>query len=233
MLHFAGAAFLVGLLGGVHCAGMCGGLATALTRAGGNSWPAWKQQAGYSLGRLASYGMAGAMAGSAAGTALLVRDLLPVQLVFFVTANVMLIAMGLYLAGWSTAIARLEIPGRWLWNRLGPRLAAFIPADSWGKAFGAGLLWGWVPCGMVYSMLALAMLAGSTLEGAGVMLAFGLGTLPSVAGGGLLLRRLSLARRNPLARALAGLAVIGLGILGLLKSGALAAALGQGLACIV
>ena len=65
------------------------------------------------------------------------------------------------------------------------------------------------------------------------MLAFGLGTLPSVGGGGLLLRRLSLARRNPLTRTIAGLAVMGLGILGLLKSGALAAALGQGLACIV
>jgi len=77
------------------------------------------------------------------------------------------------------------------------------------------------------------MLAGSTLWGAVVMLAFGLGTLPSVVGGGLLLRRLSLARRNPLTRTIAGLALMGLGILGLLKSGALAAALGQGLACIV
>jgi sulfite exporter TauE/SafE len=233
LLQLAGAAVLVGLLGGVHCAGMCGGLATALSRAGSGSWPAWKLQLGYSAGRLASYSVAGALAGSLAGTALLAKDILPVQFGLYLLANVMLIGLGLHLAGWSSFIGRLEVPGRWLWKRISPALGRFLPVNSWPRAVGAGVLWGWVPCGLVYSMLATAMLAGHAAGGALVMLAFGLGTLPNVVGAGLVLRWLSPAGWRPVARLVAGGLVAGFGVFGLFHAAALASLLRQGLACLV
>ncbi len=231
--QLVGAAFLVGLLGGVHCAGMCGGLATALSQAGGSRWPAWKLHLGYSAGRLASYGVAGALAGSLAGTAMLVQDILPVQFVFYLVANVMLIGLGLYLAGWSSFVTRLEAPGRWLWRRVSPLLSRFLPVDSWPKAIGAGLLWGWVPCGLVYSMLATALLAGDAPGGAAIMLAFGAGTLPNVLGASIVLRWLSPSGGRPVARVVAGGLVAGFGIFGLFHAAALSALLKQGLACLV
>jgi len=233
VLQLAAAALLVGLLGGVHCADMCGGLAAALSRAGAGGWPAWKLHLGYSAGRLASYSVAGALAGSLAGTALLVKDILPVQFGLYLLANVMLIGLGLHLAGWSSFIGRLEAPGRWLWKRVSPVLGRFLPVNSWSRAIGAGVLWGWVPCGLVYSILATAMLAGHAAGGALVMLAFGLGTLPNVVGAGLVLRWLSPGGGRPVARLVAGGLVAGFGVFGLFHAAALASLLQQGLACLV
>lgn len=226
------AAFAVGLLGGAHCAAMCGGLATALARAGASAWPAWKLQAGYAAGRLASYALAGALAGSLAGTALLARDILPVQMLLFALANLMLVVLGLHLAGWSWLVHRIEAPGRHLWRHLQPWLGRVLPVDGWGKALAAGLLWGWVPCGLVYSLLATAMLAGSAGGGALVMAAFGAGTLPGVIGAGLVLRRITGSGRRPALRLVAGGLVAGFGLLGLARAGSLASLLGQGLACV-
>ena len=231
--QLAGAAFLVGLLGGVHCAGMCGGLATALSQAGGSRWPAWKLHIGYSTGRLASYGVAGALAGSLAGTAMLVQDILPVQFVLYLVANVMLIGLGLYLAGWSSFVTRLEVPGRWLWRRVSPLLSRFLPVDSWPKAIGAGLLWGWVPCGLVYSMLATALLAGDAHGGAAIMLAFGAGTLPNLLGATLILRWLRPRLATQWFRTAAGGLVAGFGLFGLAHAAPLAASLRQGLLCLM
>ena len=89
-----------------------------------------------------------------------------------------------------------------------------MPIDSTAKAAAAGALWGWIPCGLVYSMLALALASGDAVSGALVMAAFGLGTLPNLLAAGLAAQKLLAFRRIPWVRRGAGLAIIALGILG-------------------
>lgn len=229
-IELAGAAFLVGLLGGVHCVGMCGGIVSALVGAGGEGFPRWKLRLGYNLGRIASYATAGAVAGTVGGASLLLARALPVQMVALVLANVLLVALGLYLAGFSNLVARLEGPGRRIWQRVQPLTRRLLPADSWWRALALGGLWGWLPCGLVYTILATAMLAGSATGGAVVMLAFGLGTLPNLLLAGAALDRL---RRRPGIRVAAGGLVAGFGLLGLLHATTLPDAIRRGVLCLV
>ena len=229
----AGAAFLVGLLGGVHCVAMCGGITASLARAAGSGLPAWQVHSGYNLGRIASYGAAGAAVGTLGGGGLLLRELLPVQLVFFVLANVLLVGLGLYLGGWSRWIVRLEEPGRWLWRVVQPQVQRLVPVNTWPKALAAGVLWGWLPCGLVYSLLASAMLAGSPTGGAAVMLAFGLGTLPNLLGAGLALERMRALLAPRTLRRWAGALVAGFGVVGLVRAADLGDHIRRGLLCLI
>jgi sulfite exporter TauE/SafE len=229
----ASGAFLVGLLGGVHCIGMCGGIALTLSKAGEAPIPAWQVHAGYNLGRVASYTLAGAVAGAVGGGGLLLHGVLPVQLGFYVLANVLLVGLGLYLGGWSRLVARLEIPGRWLWRHVQPRIAPLLPADSLPKALAVGALWGWLPCGLVYSLLATALLAGSAAGGAAVMLAFGIGTLPNLMAAGMALGRVRTAFRRQAVRQLAGVVVAGFGLVGLARAADLGDHIRRGLLCLM
>ncbi len=229
----ASGAFLVGLLGGVHCVGMCGGIAMSLSGAGSASLPAWQLHAGYNLGRIASYSLAGAIAGAVGGSGMLLREVLPVQLAFYVLANVLLVGLGLYLGGWSHLVARLEVPGRWLWRRVQPRIAPLLPADSLPKALAVGALWGWLPCGLVYSLLATALLAGSAAGGALVMFAFGLGTLPNLVAAGMALNRLQTVFRARVVRQLAGVGVASFGLVGLARAADLGEHIRRGLLCLI
>lgn len=207
-------AFLIGLAGGVHCLAMCGGIVAALNL---RAPQPFGRQLAYSLGRAASYTGAGALAGGAGGVALLYDDLLPARILLLVAANALVILLGLYLAGLGSAVLALERAGRVVWRvltRLGARLA---PADTTGRAAAVGVLWGWIPCGLVYSVLATALVSGSALRGAAVMAAFGLGTLPNLLGAGLAAQKLQDLLRAPLARRVAGLAVILLGLVGLAR----------------
>ena len=118
------AVFLVGLLGGVHCAGMCGGIVSALalqmpgkSAAGG---AAWTIHLAYNLGRIGSYAVAGALMGALGSLGLLLDKALPVQLALYVAANLMMVALGLYLTGISGALAFTERAGQWLWRRIQP-----------------------------------------------------------------------------------------------------------------
>lgn len=226
-------AFVVGLLGGVHCVGMCGGIALSLSRAGSSGLPAWQLHAGYNFGRIASYTAAGAIAGAVGGGGLMLRDVLPVQIAFYLVANVLLVGLGLYLGGWSRLVARLEVPGRWLWRLVQPRIAPLLPADSLPKSLAAGALWGWLPCGLVYSLLATALLAGSAAGGALVMLAFGLGTLPNLMAAGLAMGRLQAAFRTPVVRQLAGGIVATFGLVGLARAADLGEHIRRGLLCLI
>jgi uncharacterized protein len=212
----------VGLLGGVHCVAMCGGITASLARATGPNLPAWQVQSGYNLGRIGSYGVAGTVAGTVGGGGLLLRELLPVQLAFFILANVLLVGLGLYLGGWSRWIVRLEEPGQRL-----------LPVDSWPKALAAGALWGWLPCGLVYSLLASAMLAGSPAGGAAVMLAFGLGTLPNLLGAGLALEQTRTLLQPRTVRRWAGALVAGFGLMGLARAADLGEHIRRGLLCLI
>jgi uncharacterized protein len=175
-------ALAIGFLGSTHCIGMCGGIVGALNTGLPNG-QARSAMDGlllnlmYNAGRIASYCIAGALAGllAAQSASMALNVVLPVgQLI----AAAFLVGLGLYIAGWSKAIIWLERIGQHFWKFIQPLGKYFLPVHSPVHAFGLGLVWGWLPCGLVYSALALALLSGSVATGAEVMLAFGLGTLP-------------------------------------------------------
>lgn len=222
--------FLVGLFGSVHCAGMCGGIVSAfsMTAPARRPFPvavATHAPAGgmvaralsYNAGRIGSYMLAGAVAGGIAGGARTLAGAAPLQAAGYWMANLMLVALGLYLMDAWRGLARLEALGGGLWRRVQPLTRRLQPLDSPAKLFGLGALWGWLPCGMVYSALVTAMLSGSASSGASVMLAFGLGTLPMLLAMGLLGARLRTVMQRRPVRVAAGLVVLAFGLLGLAR----------------
>jgi len=223
------AVFLAGLLGGGHCAGMCGGIVSALSAGAGSRLPL---HLAYNAGRIASYTLAGAVAGALGGM-VLYYDLLPLQLALYVLANLMLILLGLYLAGWSSMVTRLEAAGRGLWRHISPLTKRFLPVNTLPQAFAVGTLWGWLPCGLIYSVLAIALVSGSAANGAALMLAFGLGTLPNLLLAGLLLRRARSWFQDRMVRWVSGGLVLGFGIAGLANAAQLGDQIRRGVLCLI
>lgn len=219
------AVFMVGLLGGVHCLGMCGSIvgmhAAQLPKHPPLSSPValWPFHLAYNAGRLASYALAGALVGAIGQAGLLFRDEVPVQHLLFALSSLMLIALGLYLAGIWGMVRRIEQAGGLLWKRIQPLTRRLLPVTTATRALLLGTLWGWLPCGLVYTVLVSALASGSAPGGALIMLAFGLGTLPNLLAIGLFwenIRRVAQSRR---ARLLAGSLVAGFGVYGLVKVG--------------
>jgi hypothetical protein len=208
-------AFLAGLLGGAHCVGMCGGIVAAMSfQSGGRKQPI-SFHLGYNLGRIASYTLAGALAGLIGSAAFLSDTLLPVQTTLYILAQVILILMGLYLAGLSRAVLWLEKAGSGLWNRLQPLFGKLLPIRDFPGAVVAGAVWGWLPCGLVYSVLVTALASGRAASGALLMLAFGLGTLPNLLAMGWAAEHLRRLAANRTIKLIAGLTVAGFGVWGL------------------
>jgi len=219
-------AALVGLAGGVHCVGMCGGIVGALSGATGQRQPAMRLHLAYSAGRLASYGLAGALAGGAGGVlgwagsaALGARGSMVGQSVFMLVASLMLIVLGLYLSGLAPAVRHVETLGAGLWRRLQPIARPLLPASTVPRATALGAIWGFLPCGLVYAMLATAVATGSPVLGAAVLVAFGLGTLPNLLAVGFWLSRFRAIVRSPRARLAAGFTVCIFGLYGLVLFG--------------
>ncbi len=226
------AVFLIGLLGGTHCIGMCGGIVSALTvQIPGQVKRQWPIQLAYNLGRISTYTLLGTLAGAIGTVGLLFNDVLPVQMALYVLANVMLIALGLYLTGFTRLLAPLERMGHHVWRRVQPLTRRFLPARGPLQAFPLGLLWGFLPCGLVYSVLATALVTGSSVRGAGMMLAFGLGTLPNLLLAGMLLKHVRGVTRNAWLRSAAGLLVLGFGVFGLINASTLGGDLASCLVC--
>ena len=206
-------AFVVGLLGGVHCVGMCGGIVGALTfglpeAKRGHIAELLPFQLAYNLGRILSYVLAGAIMG---GLGMLLSEVVPIleaQRILYAVAGIFMILLGLYLAGWWNLLLKVERLGGMLWRRIEPLAKRFLPVARPGQALVLGLVWGWIPCGMVYSMLIWSVSSGSALNGAGLMLAFGLGTLPNLMAMGLAAGTLARWSRNVWVRRLAGGMVI-------------------------
>ena len=223
------AVFFAGLLGGGHCVGMCGGLVSVLSA---QSRARIRLHLVYSAGRIASYTLAGALAGAFGGM-FLYYDVLPLQLGFYALANVMLVLLGLYLAGWSSLIIRLEAAGRWLWRYISPVTTKFLPADTLPRAFMVGMLWGWLPCGLTYSALTIALLSGSVMNGAALMLAFGLGTVPNLLFAGLLIRGAQSWFHGRMVRRVSGGLVLGFGIAGLANAAELGEQIRRSVLCLI
>lgn len=209
--------FLVGLLGGVHCVGMCGGIVTALSLSSATNRPAVPTLLAYNFGRVTSYALAGAIVGAIGASTLLLDRFIPAERVLYGLANVMLILLGLYLAGLSRAVLALERVGSVVWARLQPLMKRFIPVRTLPQAFFTGAVWGWLPCGLVYSVLISALATGSAAHGALLMLAFGAGTLPNLLAMGLFAKRLQTLTRKPMVRLAAGLLVAAFGVWGLTR----------------
>ncbi|MDP6572458.1 MAG: sulfite exporter TauE/SafE family protein [Rhodospirillales bacterium] len=205
-------ALTIGFLGSTHCIGMCGGIVGALN----TGLPQTHRQSRfsqiayhftYNAGRILSYSVAGAIAGllGAQSTRIPLGVVYPVGELI---AGLVMIALGLYLAGWWRAIARVENAGQYIWKYIQPLGKRFLPVKTPMHALGLGLVWGWLPCGLVYSALALSMVSASPLPGALLMLGFGLGTLPMLLTMGGAYEHLRGMVRNPIMLRLAGVTVI-------------------------
>ena len=170
----------------------------------------------FNLGRIASYMVAGAVAGLLGSIPALIH-ITTLQSIGYWLANALLIALGLTLMNLWHGLARVESLGLWMWRRVQPVIRRFLPVETMWQAAALGSLWGWVPCGMVYSVLMTALLTGSAMNGALVMLAFGLGTLPLLFSMGLLGTRLQANLQKPSVRMFAGLVVLSFGLLGMFR----------------
>jgi len=202
-------AVILGLLGGGHCLGMCGGLMGALTLAIPREQRSRRfGLLAYNLGRILSYTAAGLLIGLA-GWAVASS---PAAMILRVIAALLLIAMGLYLAGWWSGLTRLESLGRGLWRYIQPVASRLLPVSSLPRALLLGALWGWLPCGLVYSTLLWAASQGNAIDSALLMLAFGLGTWPVLLATGIAAERTTALLRKRGVRMAGGLLVILFGI---------------------
>jgi sulfite exporter TauE/SafE len=209
------AIFLTGLFGGVHCVGMCGGIVGALSLQLPAKRTNLAYHIAYNLGRISSYTVAGFIAGAVGASTLLLHGFLPVEKLLYLVANVMLVLLGLYLAGIWHVVTRIERAGGWLWRRIQPYMARLLPIRTVPQAFVVGLTWGWLPCGLVYSVLLTALASGSANQGALLMFAFGLGTVPNLLAMGVFAEQLRPLLQRTVTRRIAGLLVMGYGLWGL------------------
>ncbi len=207
------AALLTGLLGSAHCLGMCAGISGlfAVHTSAAGLRRQLPMALTYNAGRLASYAILGFVV-AALGTRLvgLTPALAgPVRL----AAGVIIILIGLQIAFDLRLLGGLERMGGKVWERVAPLTQGLLPVNSTPRALGLGLLWGLLPCGLVYSVLLVAATSTRVADGALVMLAFGLGTTPAMLLTGLGAARLSQLMQRKRTRLGAGLLIVLLGIL--------------------
>ena len=175
------AAIAVGFLGGTHCVGMCGGIVSALSVSidQPKKTPLSFLLA-YNVGRIFSYVIAGAIAGGLGALLPANSSLHSAQTGLSIVAAGFMLLMGLYIAGWSSVLSKVEKAGGLIWRQLEPLGRRFLPVKQTDHALWLGMVWGWLPCGLVYSVLIWSLSAGSATQGMWLMLGFGLGTLPNV-----------------------------------------------------
>lgn len=205
-------AFLLGLMGASHCLVMCGGIAAAA------STSANKHGNGrnisflllFNLGRILSYSIAGFLVSIAGLWLAESHDI--AQQILRSLAGGLLILMGFYVARWWMALTHLESGGQFIWRYIQPLTRKLIPIKTQPQALALGLLWGWLPCGLIYSTLAWVAANGEPLKGALTMFSFGLGTLPGILAAGIFAQQLSHVISHKYFRQLAGILLIGYGI---------------------
>lgn len=171
------AALLMGFFGSPHCLGMCGGLVTAFGLSMKDVSPAKKRAlvATYHVGRLTSYATLGLVAGLIGLTVL--EPLMQGNSVPRILLGLVLVFVGVTMLG-APFLTKLERFGMRFWQYLSPLRQKVFPLNTFPRALTAGLLWGFLPCGLVYGALLIAVVAHNPLSGAALMFTFGLGTIP-------------------------------------------------------
>lgn len=208
------AAFIVGILGGAHCIGMCGGIVGALSfSVTPQKKTPWSILIAYNIGRLTSYTLAGSLAGLLGATLLIVIPLAKMQQVLMLVAAIFMMLMGLYLANWWRLLRYVEQMGGRLWKLIEPLGRKLLPVRSIRQALLLGVFWGWLPCGLVYSVLIWSMSSGTVVSGAFLMLSFGLGTLPNLLAMGIFASQLQGVVQRAWVRKTAGSLLVAFGVL--------------------
>ena len=211
-------AFIAGLVGSVHCIGMCGGIVGLLTM----SLPDNVRQSylrlipyllTYNIGRISSYIIAGVLMGFLGSQFSQVLPLENPRLVAMWVSGLFMIALGLYIGAWWQTLTFLEKAGGYLWRKIEPLGRRFLPVKHPLQALGLGLVWGWLPCGLVYAILFFALTSNSAWNGGLLMLAFGLGTLPMLLTMGATTQWITKFAHKLIVRRIAGLIVILFGLM--------------------
>jgi hypothetical protein len=214
------AAFLAGLSGGVHCAAMCGpliGIACgSCNRARSGQW--LRHALAYNAGRIATYLIAGMVTGAIGAAGLSLRGAPVTQQSVLVVMSCSLILLAAYIAGFAPFVHGVERAGAAIWRQVGPSAGRFLPVNTPGRAFGLGLVFGWLPCGMVYMVLIAALATADPLQGAMVMAAFGLGTLPNMLAISAWFKYVVTAAKGRWLRALIAVVIAAAGVVGILKA---------------
>ncbi|MCX7101244.1 MAG: sulfite exporter TauE/SafE family protein [Methylobacter sp.] len=184
-------AFTMGLFSSMHCIGMCGSIIGTLTLSLSPEIRNDKTRLipfvfNYNLGRILSYTLAGALAGVIETLITMPMGEISGHRLLQILSALVMTGAGLYIAGWFPRFAYIEKIGLRFWKLIEPWGRKLIPVKNYSQAFLFGMVWGWLPCGLVYSALALAATAGSISQSALSMLFFGLGTLPAVMGVGIM-----------------------------------------------
>jgi len=212
-----GGAFIVGLMGAAHCFGMCGGLIGAFSA----NIPTHGQNRlatqltflfSYNLGRIFSYTVAGAIVGGSVSALGHLFDADNYLIALRMIAGTMMILTGLYIAQLWFGIVHIEKVGKVLWRYLQPLTRKIMPITHPLQAVLAGMVWGWLPCGLVYSTLTWSVASGSALQGGLIMLAFGLGTLPALFAAGLAAKTLAQWVQKRAVRLFSGLLLVLFGL---------------------
>jgi sulfite exporter TauE/SafE len=213
LLPLLSAALLAGLLGSAHCLGMCGGISGLFAvNAGVTSLRAQVPFAlTYNLGRVTSYALLGGIV--AAFGSVIVKASPQLAGAIRLLSGVIIILVGLKVAFDLRLLNAIEKMGASLWARMAPAAQKLVPVTNLPRAFGLGLVWGWLPCGLVYSVLMIAASSTKPFHGAAIMVAFGIGTAPAMVVTGLGAARLSEFMRRRATRIGLGLLIVALGVL--------------------
>lgn len=210
-------AFMAGLLGGAHCAAMCGGIVSLTCAPAADGRPRSPgYPLAYNLGRISSYVLAGALAGSLGQAGMAMRGGALAQHLLMFLMGATLIVVALNVAGVRPVTRGIEAAGSLLWRHVQPVSRHFLPVTSPWQALGLGALWGWLPCGMVYAVLLTALASGNAAEGATILAAFGLGTLPNLLLIGSALGRVRRWMQIARVRYVASMLIAAVGIYGML-----------------
>jgi uncharacterized protein len=232
VVAFPVSALLIGLWSTGHCLAMCGGIAAAAGQTNRQNLNNTATQRGlellsWQLGRVASYALMGLFAGAFGAVFLSLGPIAMLQQAAFIFANLLLIALGLHVAQLWAGIVQIERMGQFFWKLIAPMATATLVPQTpkhrdrlqqIGRAVRAGAIWGWLPCGLIYSMLVTASVTGSATNGALWMLAFGLGTIPALWLTSMASHEATTFFKRRAVRLAAGLLIVAFGLWGLLRA---------------